>query len=61
MSNKVQIRPLLARNTQTSESSLFLNCGMSFNHYETELDANLIVIMNKYPHLNRQKVRDLLE
>jgi hypothetical protein len=61
MSNKIQAKPLFARNTLTSEYALLSNPHNSFSAYEEQLDNNLRVLLAKYPHLSRQKVRDLLE
>lgn len=33
MSNKVQTKPLLAKNSQFGEHHLPLNCAMTYNHY----------------------------
>jgi len=61
MSNKIQAKPLLARNTLTSEFTLLSNPHNSFSAYDEQLENNLRVILARYPHLSRQKVRDLLE
>ena len=61
MSNKIQAKPLLARNTLTSEYALLSNPHSSFSAYEEQLESNLRVLLARHPHLSRQKVRDLLE
>lgn len=61
MSNKAQTKCLLARNAYTSEHALPANTTLTFAHFDSQLEMNLRALMQKYPHLSQQKVRDLLE
>lgn len=61
MSNKAQTKCLLARTPYSTEHQLPVNCALTFGHHEQQLELNLRALMQKYPHLSEQKVRDLLE
>ncbi len=61
MSSKSTIKPLFARNLKVSEHLLLSSPNRTFSAYQEDLDANLRIILRKYPHLDRKKVCDLLE
>jgi hypothetical protein len=61
MSNKAQTKCLLARNAYAGELLLPSNAALTFGHHDQLLEVNLRTVMQKYPHLSEQKVRDLLE
>jgi dolichyl-phosphate-mannose--protein O-mannosyl transferase len=61
MSNKAQTKCLLARNPNANDLLLPLGSSLTLNHHQQLTDNNLRALMQKYPHLSEQKVRDLLE
>jgi hypothetical protein len=61
MSNKVQAKPLLSRSANVSEYHLITSSSLTFIHYDEQLEGNVCTVMLKYPHLNKEKIRNLLE
>lgn len=60
MSNKAT-KCLLARSPLTSDLLLTAHSPLTYAHHTGLLDDNLHALMMKYPHLSKQKVKDLLE
>lgn len=61
MSNKAQTKCLLARNPHAADLLLPHTSSLTLSHHQLLTDNNLRTLMQKYPHLSEQKVRDLLE
>lgn len=61
MSSKLQSKPLLSKHHLSNEHTLILTNNSNYNCYDQELEGNLRTILKRYPHLDKLKVRNLLE
>jgi hypothetical protein len=61
MSAKTGLKPLLSKHHLSHEHTVILNNQLNCNSYEQELESNLWIILKRYTHLDRTKVRNLLE
>lgn len=61
MSSKMQAQPLLRKHYLSNEHTLILSNPHGYSNYDNELEGNLKTIINKYPDLDQNKVRNLLE
>lgn len=57
----LKTKKLLAKNHFTTELNLVSSTSFTYNNYEQSLEANLKMILSKYPALDIKKVKDLLE
>lgn len=61
MSNKMEVKPLLGKHYLSNQHTLILTNNNPYNSYDNELEGNVIIVFNKYPHLDQNKIRNLLE
>lgn len=61
MSSRLQVKPLLSKHHLPSEHLIIANNQHNYNSYEQEIEANLRIILKRYSHLDKNKVRNLLE
>ena len=63
MSSKLQNnnKTLLGKHHLSNEHALIMTNHTSYNCYEQEIEANLKTILRRYNHLDKMKVRNLLE
>ena len=61
MSSKRQVKPLLSKHHLPSEHPVIANHPHTYHSYEQDIEANLRIILKRYSHLDKNKVRNLLE
>ena len=53
-------KKLLAKHHYETEHSFVSSTSLTYNNYEQSLEANVKIILTKYPALDTKKVKDLL-
>lgn len=61
MSSKIQGKTLLGKHHLSNDHALIMINNANYNSYEQEIEANLRIILKRYSHLDKLKVRNLLE
>ena len=61
MSSRLQVKSLLAKSHLSTEHSIITKNNYNYSSYDSELEANLRVILKRFQNLDKLKVRNLLE
>jgi hypothetical protein len=61
MSSRLQVKSLLAKSHLSTKHSIITKNNYNYSSYDSELEANLRVILKRFQNLDKLKVRNLLE